>query len=242
MSYFTEVESDFYQYLVGPDGVGLRSRTNYMSWLKFLSKTYSLKADLTENDIEDILAAEEEARSVRDIYTKRVDIANFKSALRKYKSFLQSDFRFQQEETVLAEAKKVETDKTITKTEKIAITRARVGQGLFREKLIGYWSGCSITTFPRYDILIASHIKPWKVSDNQQRLDVYNGLLLLPNYDKLFDKGYISFDNKGRILYSPYFSESDRNLLGMDDSIRLLKVENQHLVYLKYHRDNCLMR
>lgn len=54
MNYFTEVESDFYQYLVGPDGVSLRSRTNYMSWLKFLSKTYSLSADLTENDIEDI--------------------------------------------------------------------------------------------------------------------------------------------------------------------------------------------
>ena len=107
MSYFTEVESDFYQYLVGPDGVSLRSRTNYMSWLKFLSKTYQLKADLTDNDIEDILAAEDAARSLRDIYTKRVDIANFKSALRKYKSFLQSDFRFQQEETVLAEEKKV---------------------------------------------------------------------------------------------------------------------------------------
>ena len=63
MSYFTEVESDFYQYLVGPDGVSLRSRTNYMSWLKFLSKTYQLKADLTDNDIEDILAAEDAARS-----------------------------------------------------------------------------------------------------------------------------------------------------------------------------------
>ena len=40
-------------------------------------------------------------------------------------------------------------------------------------------------------ILIASHIKPWRVSNNNERLDVYNGLLLLPNLDKLFDKGYI---------------------------------------------------
>ena len=240
-NYFSEVESDFYQYLTGAGGVNAHSRQNYMSWLKFLSVTYPLPADLSENDIESILSSENVARTTRDKYTKQRDMVNFKSALRKYRDFLNSDFRKQQEDTVLAEIKKIENDQTVSKTERLSITRSRVGQGLFRERLIGYWHGCSITSFPHYDILVASHIKPWKVSDNQQRLDVYNGLLLLPNYDKLFDKGYISFDDNGSIVFSPYLAKSDRSLLGLNDLVHLLKIDAHHKNYLKYHRDNCLM-
>jgi len=240
-TYFNEVESDFYRYLTGAGGVNSHSRTNYMAWLKFLSEYYPLPADLSESDIGDIMANEEAIRSTRSKYTKPRDMINFKSALRKYRAFLLSDFRQQQEETILAEAKKVEEDTTITTTERVAITRARVGQGLFRERLIAYWSGCSISSFGHFNILMASHIKPWRVSDNRQRLDVYNGLLLLPNYDKLFDKGYISFADTGKIVYSSYLTPSDRTLLGMDDSVRLLKIDAHHLPYLKYHRDNCLM-
>ena len=180
-NYFSEVESDFYRYLTSAGGVNAHSRQNYMSWLKFLSVTYPLPADLSENDIESILSSENVARTTRDKYTKQRDMVNFKSALRKYRDFLKSNFRKQQEDTVLAEIKKIEDDKTVSKTERLSITRSRVGQGLFRDRLIGYWHGCSITSFQHYDILVASHIKPWKVSDNQQRLDVYNGLLLLPN-------------------------------------------------------------
>jgi Predicted restriction endonuclease len=143
---------------------------------------------------------------------------------------------------VLAEVKKVEEDATITETERTAITKARVGQGKFRKDLISYWHGCSISAFPRYEILIASHIRPWEKANNFQRLDVFNGLLLLPNYDKLFDKGYVSFGDDGKIIYSPYLPESDRALLGMDDSIHLLWLDDKHREYLAYHRANCLMQ
>ena len=239
--YFSEVLSDFYQYLSGVDGVSVHSRTNYLSWLRFLSKKYALHASMTSDDIEAILSAEEIARTSRSIYTKKADIANFRSALRKYKSFLESDYRQLQEETVLAEEQKVKKCLAIPNTEKTAIIRARVGQGLFRERLISYWRGCSISNYKHYDILVASHIKPWRVSDNNQRIDVFNGLLLLPNYDKLFDRGYISFDANGRIVFSSYFPRSDRMLFGMTDAIRLLKISDNHQAYLKYHRDNCLL-
>ena len=174
-NYYTEVESDFYQYLTEEGGVNSHSRQNYMSWLKFLSLTYSLSADLSDFDIETILCAEETARLTREKYTKSKDLVNFKSALRKYRSFLLSDFRKKQEETVLAEVKKIKQDQEMTETERLSITRSRVGQGVFRERLITYWRGCSVTSFPRYDILLASHIRPWKNSDNKQRLDVYKG-------------------------------------------------------------------
>jgi hypothetical protein len=240
-TYFNEVESDFYRYLTGPGGVNRHSRTNYMAWLKFISESYPLPADLTESDIDGIMASEESLRTTRDKYKTPRDMINFRSALRKYRSFLSSDFRHQQEETILAEAKKVANDKTITKTERTAITRARVGQGLFRERLIDFWHGCSISAFPHYDILTASHIKPWRVSDNNQRLDVFNGLLLLPNFDRLFDKGYISFSNDGKIIFSRYLGVSDRVLLGIDETIHLLKINDAHKPYLQFHRENCLM-
>jgi len=241
-TYFSEVESDFYRFLTMDNSVGTGTRTNYMSWLRFLSATYPLAAGLTLEDIDAIVANEDTLRRSREIYKSPSDLKNFKSALRKYRKFLNSDFRRQQEETVLSEIRKVESDAAMTETERKAITRARVGQGKFREDLISYWHGCSISAFPRYEILIASHIRPWKEADNFQRLDVFNGLLLLPNYDKLFDKGYVSFGDDGRIIYSPYLPESDRALLGMDDSIHLLRLEDRHRQYLSYHRENCLMQ
>ena len=52
------------------------------------------------------------------------------------------------------------------------------------------------------NFLIASHIKPWKVSDNVLRLDGSNGLTLAPRIDRLFDKGYITFSQDGSLFLS----------------------------------------
>lgn len=239
---FTEHLSEFYHYLTGPGGVNAHSRTNYISWLKFLDEQgYALTELQSYDDIDDLLATDASRQPNRSIYTKPNDIVNFKSALRKYLKFRQSDFAHQQEDTILAEINRVQNDLTLSVTEREAIVKARVGQGKFRDKLVDYWRGCSVSTFSHFDLLIASHIMPWRDADNQQRLDVFNGLLLLPNYDKLFDKGYISFDDNGRIIYSRYIDDTDRRLLKMDSTLHLIKIEDAHKSYLKYHRDNCLM-
>lgn len=239
---FTEHLSEFYHYLTGPGGVNAHSRTNYISWLKFLDEQgYALTELQSYDDIDDLLTTDASRQQDRIIYTKPNDIVNFKSALRKYLKFRQSDFAHQQEDTILAEINKVQNDATLSVTEREAIVKARVGQGKFRDKLVDYWRGCSVSTFSHFDLLIASHIMPWRDADNQQRLDVFNGLLLLPNYDKLFDKGYISFDDNGRIIYSRYIDDTDRRLLKMDNTLHLIKIEDEHKSYLKYHRDNCLM-
>lgn len=239
---FTEHLSEFYHYLTGPGGVNAHSRTNYISWLKFLDEQgYALTELQSYDDIDDLLTTDASRQQDRSIYTKPNDIVNFKSALRKYLKFRQSDYAHQQEDTILAEINKVQNDATLSVTEREAIVKARVGQGKFRDKLVEYWRGCSVSTFSHFDLLIASHIMPWRNADNQQRLDVFNGLLLLPNYDKLFDKGYISFDDNGRIIYSRYIDDTDRRLLKMDNTLHLIKIEDAHKSYLKYHRDNCLM-
>ncbi len=85
----------------------------------------------------------------------------------------------------------------------------------------------------------ASHIKPWRDSDNAERLDKYNGLLLIPNLDVAFDKGLISFKDDGMIMISPHLSPQEIDLLGIkkDMKIKKEKLTHNHKKYLKYHRN-----
>lgn len=119
-------------------------------------------------------------------------------------------------------------------TEKENLVKCRVGQGEFREKLMKYWRGCSVTNFQNIELLNASHIKPWSSSTNEERLDVYNGLLLIPNLDKLFDRGYISFDDGGKILISKFLK--DYSSLGVNKDMKI-NVEEKHKKYLSFHRE-----
>ena len=119
----------------------------------------------------------------------------------------------------------------------VPISRARVGQGRFRKDLLDYWQGaCAVTLLRLPDILKASHIKPWRVSSNAERLDPFNGLLLLPQYDELFDSGWISFLDDGTMLVSRILAETSLALLGVQEGARLSRVEPRHRVFLGYHR------
>lgn len=120
-------------------------------------------------------------------------------------------------------------------TEKEELFKCRIGQGKFRDKLIEYWDGCSVTNFKNNKLLVASHIKPWRSSTNKERLDVFNGLLLIPNLDKLFDSGYISFDDNGKILISKDLT--DYEILGVNKDMKIT-IEEQHKRYLTFHRSD----
>lgn len=124
-------------------------------------------------------------------------------------------------------------DKTTTET----IVRSRLGQGQFRSSLVSYWQGCAVTNCQFTSILRASHIKPWKDSSNEERLDRYNGLLLLPNLDIAFDLGFISFTNDGSIQISSQLNESDKNHLGISHDLKLKKIDKRHCKYLEFHRN-----
>ncbi|MBR1687277.1 MAG: HNH endonuclease [Prevotella sp.] len=234
-------QADFYEYLTNSRDINNHSRTNYMSWFKFLSQSYSIDKTLTADDIEDILTSEKAKQPHRDKYQTKRDISNFRAMLRKFRDFAQSDFLKIKEDTILKEVEAVKQAPQLTVTEKESIIRARVGQGIFRLRLIDYWQGCAIYGKMGVTFLQASHIKPWRNSTNSERLDVYNGLLLLPNYDKLFDRGYISFDRNGKIVVSPFLEEFDRKALDIRLDLRLRKMEPEHQDYLAYHRQNCFI-
>lgn len=129
-----------------------------------------------------------------------------------------------------------QTYETVDQTTRQAIVQSRIGQGQFRIALIDYWAGCAVTGCQVVDLLVASHIKPWRDANNVERLDRFNGLLLQPNLDAAFDKGYISFDDSGRILISRSLSSEALLQLGINFSMKLRWVEEGHRQYLEYHR------
>jgi len=120
-------------------------------------------------------------------------------------------------------------------TERMQLAKARLGQGLFRERLLSYWKRCCVTSCTLQMVLRASHIKPWSQSSNIERMDIFNGLLLSPNADVIFDKGLISFKDSGQMLVSPQVSpEMLQALIGKTKAT--IAVTAQHAKYLAYHR------
>lgn len=240
---FESVQSDFYHYMITVGGIAKKTSLDYISRLKFLTQTrgYKLDTDITPEYVDEIIANEERDRLNREKYSTKHAMGDFRAGLNKFLTFVNSDFRKKYNDSILSEIDKVQADSRLEVTEKEAIVQSRIGQGRFRRSLIDYWHGCSISSCRLTDILIASHIKPWRDADNFERLDVYNGLLLLPDYDKLFDLGYMSFDVNGVAVYSKLLSVSDKKILGLKNDLHLINIEEQHKKYLKFHNEYCFM-
>ena len=124
-------------------------------------------------------------------------------------------------------------------TERESIIKSRIGQGVFRKKLFEKYEGrCIVTGINDKRLLLASHIRPWSVSTNDQRLSSENGLLLSPLYDKLFDVGLITFDDDGRIVCSKELDNRNVDLLNIDRKQKYeLRVSAEFLDNLRYHQE-----
>lgn len=96
----------------------------------------------------------------------------------------------------------IKNDSTIPETMRQQLVKSRIGQGQFRGTVLAREQYCRITKLSNKSLLVASHIKPWRSSTNEERLDGDNGLMLSPHVDRLFDRGYISFEDDGRVLVS----------------------------------------
>jgi len=125
-----------------------------------------------------------------------------------------------------------------TPTEKLALVKARRGQGRFRDGLIELWGCCAASDCKELNLLRASHIIPWRIANDSQRLDKFNGLLLSPNLDAAFDAGLITFAENGKIIISKSLRNDDRRALGIRNDLRLRRIARKHLPYLAYHRRN----
>lgn len=142
-----------------------------------------------------------------------------------------------EDEEVLSDIGRIEALTELSETEKTALVKQRIGQGLFRQRLIVRWSTCALTGCTQ--LLVASHIVPWReCTTAQQRLGVQNGLLLTAHIDRLFDEGFISFDDRFQIMISTRLSNADCNILHVMPNRRLRFRHEDLLPALRWHREN----
>jgi 5-methylcytosine-specific restriction enzyme A len=131
---------------------------------------------------------------------------------------------------------RVESD-TPGVTERKGLVTSRVGQGAYRKRIIHRWEyKCAVTGFDKLDVLIASHIVPWASSNDQERLDIHNGILLSPTYDGLFDRCLISFENNGRIILSDAIDFNAYKKIGVSGNERIANLSHYNIEYLERHR------
>jgi predicted restriction endonuclease len=124
-----------------------------------------------------------------------------------------------------------------TEIERLVVQR--VGQDVFRAGLLEYWDGrCAVTGLEVPELLRASHIKPWAdCTTDAERLDVFNGLLLAPHLDAVFDGGFMTIDADGGVRVSEKLKAEDARVLGLGTSLRVEGLAEGHQRYLAWHRD-----
>lgn len=121
---------------------------------------------------------------------------------------------------------------TVDRTQKV-----RVGQQKFREEVIKLWGGrCAVSGVSDQRLLIASHIKSWRLSNDHERIDPYNGLLLEAGLDRLFDEGLITFTAGGAIEISSQLTSADRDALGLSSGMQIYGLHQKTKGYLLFHR------
>lgn len=235
VSNLSDLATLYHQWLIDI-GKSEKTASNYLGAVRgsisnWLMDVGELEVPLTDiNSYRKFVSYEEKARKLQEfqIHDSRGK-GMYSAALSHYHKFL-SDLS---QVDVNADIKQVMTDSTLSETEKNILVNTRIGQGHFRAKLIQMWGGCAVTGYRNTQLLLASHIKPWRDSKNEERLDRFNGLLLLANIDKAFDLGFISFDDFGRVLISSYLESPD--VIGLKEDMTFnIRAENRP--YLCYHR------
>lgn len=132
----------------------------------------------------------------------------------------------------------------IRETEREAIILARRGQGRFRQEVALVEKRCRITGVENPIHLVASHCKPWRDSSNEERLNGENGLLLTPTIDHLFDRGFIGFEDCGRLILSPAAHTPSLRRMGIetDAAVNVGAFSSGQKQFLAFHRTFVLLK
>jgi len=136
------------------------------------------------------------------------------------------------------DAYKAETASLPKTTEAERLVVQRVGQNIFRDALDKYWAGkCAVTGVADRALLRASHVHPWAAcASDEERLDSYNGILLVADLDAAFDAALISFDEEGAAMYSKHLTPEGTAALAAKLDGRRVSFTDRHQVYLQRHR------
>jgi len=133
--------------------------------------------------------------------------------------------------------KEIIQKESIGPLEKQNLVKSRRGQGIFKTNVKMYEKQCRVTGLRDKTHLTASHIKPWRKSDNREKIDGNNGLLLSPHVDRLFDHGFISFSDSGEMLISRKLNADVLKFWNIDPATNVGAFRPGQCVYLDYHRE-----
>jgi putative restriction endonuclease len=138
----------------------------------------------------------------------------------------------------------IEDREDLPETERESLIVARRGQGLFKDRVMRIEKSCRVTRVENPVHLRASHCKPWRDSSNEERLNGENGLLLTPTIDHLFDRGFISFEDAGRLIISPVAHNESLRRMGIDTEqpVNVGVFSQGQRAFLDYHRNSVLLR
>jgi putative restriction endonuclease len=120
--------------------------------------------------------------------------------------------------------------------ERWQLINARIGQGVFRERVELIETACRVTGILDRRYLRATHIKPWKDADDSEKLDGANGLLLSPHIHHLFDRGHISFADDGSLLISRHLNPYVRTAWGLERPTPAHPFTPEQCAHMDYHR------
>lgn len=137
---------------------------------------------------------------------------------------------------VLDDIRRIETDLSVPETQRLQLAKARVGQGLFRKQVLLLDGACRVTGVTDARVLVASHIKPWRDATNAERISGYNGMLLSPHVDALFDEQLITFEDDGTMHVHPSLPRDVLDRWSIDPARRIEAFRPEQSAYLSHHR------
>lgn len=132
-------------------------------------------------------------------------------------------------------------DAPVCETDALPTTGSvRKGQARYREQLLKQCRYCPFTMVSDDRLLIASHIKPWAVCSDAEKVDPHNGYMFTPLYDKLFDRGFITFTETRHVVLSEFLSPLTWRQLGLKQNayLQALPMDNERIEYLRFHQSS----
>lgn len=138
---------------------------------------------------------------------------------------------------VLDDLHRIESDPSVPETQRLQLAKARIGQGFFRKQVILLDGACRVTGVTDTRVLIASHIKPWRDATNAERISGFNGMLLSPHVDALFDERLITFEDDGRMHVHPSLPVDVLGRWSIDPDRRVAPFRHEQAAFLAHHRE-----
>ena len=234
------LETLFQKWLEDNTNLKAKSITSYIGGIKTMWRDLKNKGIEVPDFYE--ISSVSEISKYRKLFNSFEDLADrdnrgngmYRNSWNHYIDFLST---LNTEDNLADDLNEINENSKTTKTQKQILTEARIGQGKYKKELVELWKCCSLSGYSNSSLLIGSHIKPWSRCENDfEKLDKFNGLLLSPNLDKLFDNGLISFKNNGHVIVSNNLAQKDLDYfnISFDSQIEFF---SENLKYLKFHRE-----